>query len=126
MGIGEIIYGLLTLVLMVLIIFSPLLRKLIKSVDKSKKTPDPGKDNFNESVDSHIVVQRILNNGERPKNISFSAPDSIIPAMEYKTGQKVSVFEKLDKISTLKRAVIWKEILSAPVALRELGREDYL
>ncbi|MDA3810081.1 MAG: hypothetical protein PF518_07060 [Spirochaetaceae bacterium] len=119
MGIGEIIYSLLTLVLIFLIIFSPLLRKLIKSVDKSKKALDSSEDKIYESVDSHRVVQKILGNGERSQNISFTRQNSLMPDKEYQSEQKISVVEKLDKLSTLKRAVIWKEILDKPLGLWE-------
>ena len=140
MGIGEIIYGLITLILMVLIIFSPLIRKIVKSVDKSNQSTDsgPGKsetllsgsgrvseDDIYESVNSHRVVQRILSENESSEKINFIEPEQYRPLNDYSTSASNSVIKKLDKMATLKRAVIWKEILSSPVALRDLGGDDY-
>ena len=126
MRIGEIIYSLITLLIMFLLILSPLIRKLVKSVDKSKSTPPPSEDNLYDSVDSQRVVQRILSDNTEPSGkIEFTEPVPIRHKEEDRYRMEASSFERLDKISVLKRAVIWREILSKPVALRDLGRDGF-
>jgi len=111
---------------MSLVIFSPLIRKIIKSVDKSKKDVQPNEDNIYESVDSHRVVQRILNSDSSPVgSVEFIEPKPIQHKEDDMYKGDISAIKKIDNISVLKKAVIWKEILSPPVALRDLGRDDY-
>ena len=126
MGIGEIIYSMITLILMVLIIFSPLLRKIAKSAEKNKGDREKPIEDIYESVDSHRVVQRILSDDEQTEHITFNEPKALRQVEKYIYDEKVSAIDKIDKMSKLKRAIVWKEILSAPVAMRHLGRDDYL
>lgn len=119
MGIGDIIYGLITLLLMAAVMFSPLLRKLIKSAGKNVKGESRGEDPLYDSVDSHKVVQRILGNQNPMGHIEFSGPESLKPLSDSNRDYNLSAVNKLEKMSYLKRAVIWKEILDKPIGLRD-------
>lgn len=118
MDIGDIIYSLITLVLMVVIVFSPLLKKMLKSVEKNSKGDSVSEDSMYESVDSHRVVKRILSEQQEVPHIEFLEPESLSHSENYMNEQRESVAAKLDRMSPLKRAVIWKEILDKPLGMR--------
>jgi len=119
MPIGEIIYSLITLTLMALIIFSPIIRKMIKSAEKHSRGESSSQDSIYESVDSHRVVERILADEDPVPQIKFVEPEPLRHKEDDLYGKNISPVERLDKVSVLKRAVIWKEILDKPVGLRE-------
>lgn len=126
MGIGEIIYSMITLLLMFLIIFSPLLRKMLKSAGNAKNEADKPMGDIYESVDSHRVVERVLTEEEQVPVIEFVEPEPLKKLKYYNLTEEKTIVEKLDTMAPLKRGIIWKEILSSPVALRQLGRDEYL
>jgi hypothetical protein len=117
MGIGEILYSMLTLLIMFLIIFSPLLKKMMKSVEDANKEVKLPPDDIYESVDSHRVVKRILNTDEQVKDIIFTEPETIRKMPEISSGDVQNKIRKIDSLSHLKSAVIWKEILDKPLGL---------
>lgn len=125
MNIGDLIYSIITLILMVLIMMSPLLRKIFKSAEKhAKGNIASSEDSFYESVDSHRVVNRILEEVEPVPHMDFIEPEKVHSLVRAKgeIQEKMSTpLERLDKMPPLKKAVIWKEILDKPVGLRNIG-----
>lgn len=119
MAVGDIIYSLITLILMVLILSSPIIRKVIKSVGKSSKGENPAVDSIYESVDSHRVIERNLIVREQTPQVEFSVPKPLVHIRNSMYDEKETVMKKLDRMSPLKRAVIWKEILDKPVGMRD-------
>lgn len=118
MAVGDIIYSLITLILMILIISSPLIKKIMKSAGKQVKGRSPSEDSEYDRVDSQKTVHRILSDSEGPLHIEFTEalPLKSVPI---KDNEKIiNVAEKLDRLTPLKRAVIWKEILDKPLGLR--------
>ena len=117
MGIGEIIYSLITLILMVLVIFSPLIRKLVKSAGKHSK--GESQDSIYDSVDSHRVVERNLAGRDTAPKVSFTEPEPLRRMAISDSVHERSSMEKIDRMKPLKRAILWKEILDKPVGLRD-------
>ncbi len=118
MGIGDIIYSLITLILMIVIIFSPLLRKMMKSAEKYRNQGPGSEDSMYESVDSHRVVERILAEQQQVPHIEFSEPKALNHTENKMYDEGESLVNKLDRMTPLKRAVIWKEILDKPVGMK--------
>ncbi|MCP4294349.1 MAG: hypothetical protein GY786_01945 [Proteobacteria bacterium] len=128
MRIGEILYGLITLLFMFLIMFSPLIRKMLKEREdghRPPKKPEAGnrfqEDPVYESADSHRVVERALYGLQSAPKIKFEESKPLTFKNEEYYREKVDIHRRIDRVSRLKKAVIWKEILDLPVALREPG-----
>ncbi len=123
MRFGELIYSLITLLLMFLVIFSPLIKKILKGRDSSnsgsvhKTFRDKGKSNNDSELKNEI--KRIQREEPTIRQVKFVEPDFIKFENEVR-------LKKIDRIKALHEAIIWKEILSPPVALRDLGDDDYL
>ncbi|WP_147283175.1 hypothetical protein [Oceanispirochaeta sp. M1] len=85
--------------------------------DKKKADRPPREDPVYQSVESY--AQRILSNNNDVKQYRIIQPEIVIPAAEKLRTEKNSVFGRIEKQSALRKAVIWKEILSPPVALKD-------
>lgn len=122
MKIGDLIYSMITLTLMILVIASPILRKIFRSADKNLKgNTAPSEDSLYDSVDSAKVVERMFSQGEEAeKRWEFSRPDSVLSRKLSSEAKTPAVMERIDSLPPLKKAVIWSEILGKPVSLRDL------
>jgi hypothetical protein len=127
---GDIIFSLISLALVILFIFNPLIRKIAVSTKmnmKNKAIPgskpplaDSSERPFNMSADSQRVLQRTVH-GYESTLPSWNRPPlpvsgKALPLVESKT-------ESTDRLSVLRKAILWREILSPPLALRDY-RED--
>ncbi|MBB6481032.1 hypothetical protein [Spirochaeta isovalerica] len=122
MKIGDLIYSMITLALMILVIASPILRKIFRSAGKNLKgNTAPSEDSLYDSVDSAKVVDRMFSQGEKAdKKWDFSRPDSVLPRKISSEVKTPAAMERIDSLPPLKKAVIWSEILGKPVSLRDL------
>lgn len=119
MNIGDLIYTIITLILMVLVITSPILRKIFKSAEKSLEGDDLSpEDRIYESVDSHRVVNRMMEETDQVPHLEFTEPRSVQKSSYKPQSVETSPLKKIEKLPSLKQAVIWKEILDRPVSLR--------
>lgn len=118
MNIGDIIYSLITLILMVVIVFSPLLRKMMKSAEKYNNKGPHSEDAQYKSVDFLQSLERILAEKQQVPHIEFSEPKTLNHSENTMSDEGESFVKKIDKMSPLKRAVIWKEILDKPVGMK--------
>lgn len=113
MNIGDLLFGMIVLILMVFVFLSPLLRKLFSSATNS--TRGERDRNNGEEIKSTPLEEPI---GEvRWKNQDSQAEINRITASKTETK---SIVEKIESMTPLKKAVIWKEILDKPVGLRNM------
>jgi len=113
----DLIVSIISLLVLLVFVFNPLFKKFIMKVDKKKADLPPREDPVYQSVES--FAQRILNNNKEVKQFRIIQPEIVIPAAEKLKTEKKSVFGRIEKQSALRKAVIWKEILSPPVALKD-------
>lgn len=119
MSFGDLIYGLITLVLMFLFIISPILRKIFRSAKQSgEESPAVREEKTCGSVDSRRVIGRMRDIPIPVRTYKQPEPGEILP-VQVPVGEKGSQ-DMLNGLSPLKKAVVWKEILDAPLALRDL------
>ncbi len=123
---GNIIYTLLTLLAVILFLLSPVLKKIFSSVEKNSDRGVPhGDDPAYESVDSRRVVDRSFSNLElKPseERNEYAAEEEPHPMRlhKLKVNEEVdSAVKRIEALSSLKKAVVWKEILDRPVSMRE-------
>ncbi len=124
MKLGELIYSLITIIIIFLIMFSPLIRKIRKAKGgKGQK----GKGRSNYLYENNTISQsasRIQEEKNTFHQVKFSKPR---PIKQYKDVYAINgedVVERIDNLGRLKKAVIWKEILSSPIALRDSDGDD--
>lgn len=117
MTIDLFFYGLLSLFFIVVLIFSPLIRK---SIDKKRKKDHDEKssniDSFNKSLDSHNVASKLrtIHNANPQSNYQYKVLDN--GNSQDKKNSNTS--KRIEDLSRLKKAVIWSEILSKPKGLK--------
>ncbi|MDC7241871.1 MAG: hypothetical protein PQJ50_16070 [Spirochaetales bacterium] len=111
---GDLIYTLLTLVMLVVFIMSPVIRKFFKSVGR-EDDERPTEDRMYESVDSRRVVERSVESIQSIEEFPQEAePETVSLHKLTADREPATPVERIDRLSPLKRAVIWKEILDKP------------
>ncbi len=124
MKLGELIYSLITIIIIFLIMFSPLIRKIRKS--KAGKG-DKGKGGSNFLYENKTPFQnanRIIEDQNTFHQVKFSEPRPIKQYKDEYARNGEDAVDRIDNLGRLKKAVIWKEILSPPIALRDSGEDD--
>lgn len=117
MGKEDLLISIISLAVLFIFVFNPILRKILKQVDKEKSTRPPREDPSYSSIDT--FSQRILNSNEQMKPYRIVQPEIVYPAAVEIKNKKNSAMDRIQKQSALRKAVIWKEILSAPVSLKD-------
>lgn len=127
MNIGDNFYGLVPLILMFLVIFSPFLKKWVKSVSKEKTDRESISGDLSNGIASNQIIQRIQSEEEQEQIIEFiQSEEPFKKRKDFGPEKERENLRRLDNISFLKRSVVWKEILSLPVSLRGPGQDGYL
>ena len=103
----ELLISILSLLIVAVFIFKPLLaKKLIKTTGNEQP---PREDPTYDSVDSY--AERILGSDDQKKQYRIIEPEIIFPRKGKRERDTSSVFNKINRQSDLKKAMIWKEIL---------------
>lgn len=114
MGADDILIVIVSLILLALFILKPLLTRTIIKTDRDEGPP--AEDPSYGSVESY--ARRIL----PPMNRDFTIKQPRIPEQEHPR-ERQSVLGRMEQLSELKKAVLWKEILSPPPSLDD--RDDF-
>ncbi len=128
MGIDDLILSIITLILILLFMFNPLFRKLMKVFQGDTDEPPRGEDRMYESADSCRVVMNLTETAERPGGKKIVIREARSPAGKYPL--KKDEYRRADAASrvpgktSLKKAVVWKEILDPPRALKPFGDKE--
>jgi len=119
MRLGDLIYSMITLALMVLVFASPALRKMFRSAGKSARgESEPNDEALYESVDSRRVVDRMLSYPPESELRELSEPVSKL-TRKLAVDERISpALERIDSLPPLKKAVLWSEILGKPAGLK--------
>ncbi|MDC7219747.1 MAG: hypothetical protein PQJ59_07395 [Spirochaetales bacterium] len=108
---GDLIYAVISLLVLFYIIMGPKIKKIFPS-----PTKPPSSRGEETKLSNEIAQQEILRNKEetrRPPLSKREVPHTLISQKELPK-EELSSFEKIEELSPLKRALIWSEILSKP------------
>jgi F0F1-type ATP synthase membrane subunit b/b' len=117
MGKDDLIISIISFTVLLIFVFNPMLKKILRKVDKKQSDVPPREDPAYNSIDS--LAQKILSSNEEVKKFSIVQHETVNPAAEELRIKNKSVTDRIEKQSALRKAVIWKEILSAPVSLKD-------
>ncbi|MBN2655873.1 MAG: hypothetical protein JXR86_02335 [Spirochaetales bacterium] len=120
MKLGDLIYSIITLVLMVLFIAGPVLRKLLRSEGTFRHNGvTPSEDSAYGTVDSARVVERMSVHHDTGEQWEFSEPSAGLSPTVPAEINPLPARERIESLPPLKKALIWSEILGKPTALRD-------
>lgn len=123
--------SIISILILIIFVFNPIFRKIILKVDKQPRDAPPREDPAYERDTSY--GRRILD----IKTVNLGIPDNETirtngekESWTLQSGQigldfrkekreEKSVLKQMETLNTLKQALIWKEILSPPLALRD-------
>jgi len=124
MNIGDILFSLISLMLLILFIASPFFKKRQKTASPGRKFPESAR----KKNDNMIVSGFAGTDAGVQRTVKISTPadyaSHLAGTVEKKKPETISVTNRIDRLPYLKKAVIWKEILSPPAALRDPENHD--
>ncbi len=118
MALDDLIYGLVTLLILAAIILKPWLKK--KFPPEEKEVPPrrgPGRD------PEWIEALRGAAGPEELTEFIFTPPEEARPVLRHTLRieePRASSISRIEALSSMKKAVIWKEILDKPAGLKDL------
>jgi len=120
MKLGDLIYSMITLALMILVFASPALRKMFRSAEKNTRgEAESSEDALYDSVDSRRVVDRMLSRPSEEESWELSQPALKLTDKSMMEEKRISpALERIESLPSLKKAVLWSEILGTPVGMR--------
>lgn len=113
----DFIVTVISFLMLIIFVFNPIFRKLLTKDNKKVKEGPPREDPVYESIDS--FDRRFPSSSQDQKEIRIIQPEVSVPQRLKETIDKRSVLSQIEKQNVLKKAIIWKEILSPPPALRD-------
>lgn len=118
MDVSDFVYTMASLIILLFLMMGPLLIKLIKGVEnKTTEGKRPPKKRLQEN--SHQLSSKTENWDEVESQFEI-LPSERDGFRENQREVRISpVREQIEKMPPLKRAVIWSEILSKPLGLKE-------
>lgn len=130
MDTGDLIMSLVTLALILLFMFNPLFRRLLKALQGEEDGTERGEDRMYESTDARRVLKNLTETSEAREAKKFvfddgKGPETSAFGKRAASGYGSSLPSPPPGKSELKRAFLWKEILGPPRALKPFGEDDF-